>query len=300
MTVSHAYRFASHDPFDNLAREELLFERLGPGASALVLYVNRPSIVLGKHQNPLREVRLAEAARRGVPLVRRSSGGGTVWHDEGNLNWSWLGPKGDYERGAVSQTVAQALGALGFALEVGEKGDLFWNQKKVSGAAYLFKRDRVLHHGTLLCRARLDDLRGVLGPTGTLVEWVGVASRPMAVANLDIEVGAAIEALVAGWGVPSLGDGMGDPAFEAAVAARASELAHPGWLWDQTPAFTWEGATSLGPGRFRVVGGRVESVVPMSDGVLERDDRSQNMSKMLGKRFFEPTLFEYIPTREVV
>lgn len=300
MTVSQAYRFASLDPFTNLAREELLFESLAPGASALVLYVNRPSIVLGKHQNPLREVRLAEAARRGVPLVRRSSGGGTVWHDEGNLNWSWLGPKADYDRAAVSRTVARALGALGFDLEVGEKGDLFWNEKKVSGAAYLFKRDRVLHHGTLLCRARLDDLRGVLGPTGTLVEWVGVASRPMAVANLDIDVEAAASALVAGWGVPAVGNGVGDAAFESAVATRAAELAAPGWLWDQTPAFTWEGATLGGSGRFRVAAGVVESVVPLSDGVLERDDRSLIMSRMVGKRFFEPTLFEYIPTREVV
>lgn len=300
MTVSTAYRFASHDPFANLAREELLFEGLEPGASALVLYVNRPSIVLGKHQNPLREVRLDEASRRGVPLVRRSSGGGTVWHDEGNLNWSWLGPKTDYDRGAVSRTVAEALGVCGVDLEVGEKGDLFWNEKKVSGAAYLFKRDRVLHHGTLLCRARLDDLRGVLGPTGTLVEWVGVASRPMAVANLGIDVDAAAQALVVGWGGPVVGEGRGNPAFEAAVTDRAAALADPAWLWDQTPAFTWEGPTSLGSGRFRVVSGRVESVVPLSDGVPERDDRSLNMSRMVGKRFFEPALFEYIPTREVV
>jgi len=293
MTVPSVLSFPSHDPWQNLAREETWLDALPAGQSRLVLYVNSPCIVLGKHQNPLREVRLDEADRRGVPLVRRTSGGGTVWHDEGNLNWSWLGPKDGYERAEVSATVASALAPLGLTVDVGDKGDLFLGGKKVSGAAYLFRRDRVLHHGTLLCRARLDDLHGVLGPTGTLVDWVGVASRPQPVTNLNIDVAAAAGALVAGFSASSatVSAGSGDGAFEARVAARAASLGSEGWLWDQTPPFTWKGATRHGELTATVRSGMVEAL---------RDDTNRNLSNMVGKRFFDPEFFDYIRTREVV
>lgn len=293
MTVSHVHRFAGLDPWEHLAREEQWLDTLTLGESVLLLYVNSPCVVLGKHQNPLREVRLAEADRRGVALVRRASGGGTVWHDEGNLNWSWLGPKDAYERSAVSFTVAEALRSLNRDAEVGDKGDLFVAGKKVSGAAYLFRRDRVLHHGTLLCQARLDDLRGVLGPTGTLEEWIGVASRPMPVANLDVDVESAAAALItafAGAGA-EVGAGEGDENFETRVATRAQALADPSWLWDQTPAFTWTGDTRKGLLTAVVRNGRIESA---------RGDRNPNLSRMVGNRFFDPELFDYIQTREVV
>lgn len=287
--VTFVHRFASTNPWENLAREEAWLEVLGPGESALLLYVNSPCIVLGKHQNPWREVRLADARARNIPLVRRSSGGGTVYHDEGNLNWSYLGPKAGYDRAEVTALVASALVPLGKNLVPGEKGDLFLGDKKVSGAAYLYRRDRVLHHGTLLCQARLDDLRGVLGPTGDLMAWVGVASRPMPVTNLDVAVEAAAAALVSAWGGP-IGDGTGNEAFEARVGLRRRELAVPGWLWDQTPPFTWEGQTGLGWLRAQVRDGKIEAAW---------DDRNLNMSTMVGKLFFDPELFPYL-SREVV
>jgi lipoate-protein ligase A len=295
MTVSSVFRLAGLDPWDNLAREEVLLDTLPLGASALVLYINRPCVVIGRHQNPLREIRLDELARRGVPVVRRPSGGGTVWHDEGNLNWSLLMPKDGYDRGAVTAAVALALAPLGLALNSGEKGDLFLDGKKVSGAAYLFRRDRVMHHGTLLCRARLDDLRGVLGPTGELKEWVGVASRPMPVANLNIEVEAAVTALITAFGGSSSSANSADFSkqpddsdFENRVSARRGELRSPEWTWDQTPPFVWHGATLAGTLTARV-----------KDGFIEEtwDDRNRNMSTMVGKCFFDPTYFGFIPAR---
>lgn len=281
------HRFSGTDPWTNLAREECWFDDLAPGASALLLYVNSPCVVLGKHQNPLREVRLEEAARRSIPLVRRSSGGGTVYQDGGNLNWSFLVSKEGYDRSAVSETVVRALAKAGVSLTAGEKGDLFWREKKVSGAAYLFRRDKVLHHGTLLCDARLDDLRGVLGPTGTLTEWVGVASRPQPVTNLGIGVDAAAEALAAG---AAVGDGRGDAAFEARVAALARQRKAAEWTWDQTPPFTWEGQTSRGWMRVKVKNGVIEEAW---------DDTNLNLSKIPGNRIFQSEFFSYL-SREVV
>ena len=293
MTVSLVHHFGGFDPWEHLAREETWLDSLPTGQSALILYVNSPCVVMGKHQNPLREVRLAEAARRGVPLVRRSSGGGTVWHDEGNLNWSWLGPKEGYDRTQVSNTVTAALATLDRNVEVGEKGDLFLQGRKVSGAAYMFRRDRVLHHGTLLCQARLEDLHGVLGPTGVLDEWVGVASRPMPVTNLDLEVEEVAQALTMVFGGQgrSVGGGIGDTDFESRVASRVSTLVSDQWLWDQTPPFTWTGETRMGMLTASVRNGVIEAA---------RDDRSSNLSRMVGKRFFDPVFFDYIQTTEVV
>lgn len=273
------HRFASRDPFENLAREEAVLDALEPGARALVLYVNGPCVVLGKHQNPVREVRLDELFRRGLPLVRRSSGGGTVWHDEGNLNWSYLGPRDSYDRTRVTETVVRALGSLGVRVVAGEKGDLFLDGKKVSGAAYLLRRDRVLHHGTLLCGARLDDLRGLLGGVGRLVEWVGVPSRPSPVTNLGLDVDTVARAVASAFGalVPAA------PVVPQAWLDRQSSLADPAWVWDSTPPFTWEGTTLGGAGRFRVVQGRIEGV---GDEALQG---------LVGTRFFAPALWSSGP-----
>ncbi len=294
MTVSTVFRFTSLDPWLNLAREEVLLDALPSGGSALVLYVNRPCVVIGRHQNPLREAKLDELAKRGVPLVRRPSGGGTVWHDEGNLNWSLLLPKDGYDRTAVTGAVAEALAPLGLALQPGEKGDLFLDGKKVSGAAYLFRRDRVMHHGTLLCRARLGDLHGVLGPTGELTQWVGVASRPMPVTNLEIDVEAAASALIVAlapsWArhFADFSPESRDSHFENLVAARARELASPEWTWDQTPPFIWRGSTPEGTLTARVKDGFVEE---------SWDDRNAKMSTMVGKYFFDRAFFGFIPAR---
>ena len=290
MTVSLVHRFAGTDPLEHLAREELWFDDIK--VPALLLYVNAPCVVIGKHQNPFREVRLEELARRSVPLFRRTSGGGTVWHDEGNLNWSFLLPKSGYDRVEVTRSVASALGTLGLSLEAGDKGDLFLAGKKVSGAAYLHRRDRVLHHGTLLCRSRLADLHGVLGPTGTLLEWIGVASRPMPVTNLEVDIDRAVDAFLGAFAASGteIGNGTGDPEFERRVAERSQRQGSASWVWDQTPPFTWEGPTRHGSLRAQVRDGQI---------VEAWDDRSLNMSNMVGKRFFDPDLFEYIPTREV-
>jgi hypothetical protein len=142
-----------------------------------------------------------------------------------------------------------------------------------------------------LCRARLEALRGVLGPTGDLIEWVGVASRPAPVVNLNLDPDRAADALVRAFAASArVGDGRGDAVFEALVADLKRRLASEPWLWDQTPPFTWEGETRQGFLRAQVRDGRI---------VAARDDRSLNMSNMVGKRFFDSELFEYITSREV-
>lgn len=291
MTVSEIFFFPSRSPQQNLAREELLLSSLVPGQSRLIMYVNSPCVVIGKHQNPLREVRLDELGKRGWPLLRRSSGGGTVWHDEGNLNWSYLGPRESYDKHSVSQSVIEALGAAGLSVAAGEKGDLYFQGAKVSGSAYQLLRDRVLHHGTLLCRSKLDDLHGVLGGVGQFDEWVGVASRPAPVTNLGLDVAAVTLALHQhfGPGLPLL-DGGGSASWELEVSDLASRRRTRAWLWHQTPPFTWRGATRWGEGTFRVVDGLIQNAIP--------DDSRIDMTKTIGKEFFTAEVLDHFPTEE--
>jgi hypothetical protein len=107
----------------------------------------------------------------------------------------------------------------------------------------------------------------------------------MPVANLGFAVEQAAEALALS-ASDRVFSGAVDPAFEARVALRREERRASSWLWDQTPPFTWEGETRHGRLRARVVGGKIEAAW---------DDRSQIMSNMVGKRFFDPELFAYLP-----
>ena len=114
----------------------------------------------------------------------------------------------------------------------------------------------------------------------------------MPVTNLNLDVETVADALLtAFWGKGTAGNGCGDEAFESRVAERAGVLASDDWLWDQTPPFTWTGETRPGPLTATVRGGLVEDI---------RDDRSLNLSNMVGKRFFAAEFFDYIRTREVV
>lgn len=149
------------DPAFNLAAEEfLLKETEGP---VLRLWRNDACVVIGRHQIPCMEVNVTEAARLGIPVVRRLSGGGAVYHDPGNLNFSVFGPvSGGIDFDRLLTPLVRALDLMGIKAEHVGRGDVRLNGSKISGnAAYLW-RGRLLHHGTLLYDASLDALEGLL------------------------------------------------------------------------------------------------------------------------------------------
>ncbi len=276
------------DPWLHLAQEEALFDALQPGDECLVLYVNRPCVVMGKHQNPLREVRFSELRARGWPLLRRFSGGGTVYHDLGNLNYSFL-CSGEMDKGALLAGVVNTLAGLERAVTLTPQGDLLLGDAKVSGTASQVRRDKAMVHGTLLCGADLEGLHGVLGPTGTLEAFVGVASRPRPVVNLGLDPGVVARALLKDFGAvetanPSL---LPAPAVLAGVDRYQDQLHSPDWLWDRTPPFTWAGDTRFGPLRVKVADGRILEQLSQ-----ERDDESANPVRMEGMRLFSREFFD--------
>ena len=140
----------SHDPFFNQAFEDYVFRTYREG-DVLLLWRNRPAVVVGCYQNICREVHMRALLDRGIPVVRRMSGGGTVYHDLGNLNYTLIsdqtGPL-DYDR--CLEPVIRALNALGVPAQKNRTCDIAVDGKKISGSAQKIAGGRVLHHGTLL------------------------------------------------------------------------------------------------------------------------------------------------------
>lgn len=230
--------------FDGLAAEHLLSERPADNGPACIFWQGPAALVMGKNQNPWREVNLREVRAEGIPLARRISGGGTVYHDPGNLNLSWVIPRDQYRAELITGLFFDALQELGLEGTPGVNGGIRLKGKKVSGAAFCYRKDYVLHHGTLLLSADLPRMRRLLSPPRLHVDTHAVRSVPAAVANLtDFIPGLTLEELHAlftrhteqVFGPLEPVTQLGDP---QELRSASDSFQSAAWLWDQTPAFS--------------------------------------------------------------
>ena len=270
-----ALRALGHDPFLNLALEESFLERgfhdgsrVHDGSrgrdAAILIYINDPCVVVGRNQNPWVEV----AARSEVPVLRRVSGGGAVYHDRGNLNWSLIVARSSHDRDAELGRVARALRALGVEAQPGPRGGLFvagrgpWKGSKISGSARRLSASRVLHHGTLLVDADLSALASSLGgieaESSRALPSVRSASVNAAtvVPGLDVEEVARAIAREFSEAEPAAAESLADMSFAEAAARRLGSWE---WTWGSTPAFSLALDWSGGRARLEVKGGIVAS-----------------------------------------
>ena len=174
------------DPLFNIAAEEYVLKQFTN--DVLMLWQSEPSVVIGKHQNLVAEVNLNYTRQNNIPVLRRISGGGTVYHDLGNLNYTYIRNEENRERlidfKGFSNPVIEFLKTLGVNAEVEGKSNLVVAGKKFSGnAAHVFK-NRVLHHGTLLFSSNLDELEKVIRPANAQINDKSVKSVRATVANL--------------------------------------------------------------------------------------------------------------------
>lgn len=176
------------DPTINLAMEEYVLHHAPVNDSYFLFYINSPSIIIGKNQNALEEFNRSYADEKGIQVIRRLSGGGTVYHDLGNLNFSFItsydGNNFHNYRKFV-QPIVDALNKLGVPAELSSRNDIFVKGKKISGNAQFAQRGRMLSHGTLLLNANLSKIVNSLYVSETAIYSKSIKSVRSQVANIN-------------------------------------------------------------------------------------------------------------------
>lgn len=175
---------SSLDPFFNLAMEDFWLRQAELTDDLFYLWRNAPSVVVGRNQNPYREVRLWDCFQDQVPVIRRVSGGGAVYHDENNVNFTFV-----YRDGAskvnryedVLRPIVETLRNMGIRASFREKSELEVDGLKISGNAQGLHKGRILHHGTLLFDADLERLGRYLHNREKTTEGPSVPSNPTSV-----------------------------------------------------------------------------------------------------------------------
>ncbi len=170
-------------PSFNLAAEEYLFTR--KGEDFFFLYCNDPSVIIGSNQAVVNEVDQDWCIEHEIRIIRRMSGGGAVYHDQGNLNYSLLYDKSEAPlSGRFLEPVVAVLQALSVPVEVGKRKDLWLNGKKISGTASHVSLQRELHHGTLLYDSDLEALQRALNAGNRQLIRKATTSVPSPVINI--------------------------------------------------------------------------------------------------------------------
>ncbi|MDR2185945.1 MAG: hypothetical protein LBO80_09845 [Treponema sp.] len=265
MTKLRILRSASRCIYENLALEDYLFRNLEEGEEALLLWRNRDCVVLGRYQNPYIECRLGKLRRDGISLARRQSGGGAVWHDEGNLCFTFFrsrpGPGQSFSRRDTVELTARALAGLGVPAEINRRLDILAEGCKISGSAFRESRGRSFHHGTILIQSNLDKLKSYLEPlpprSAAGFSGRGIRSLVSPVRNIGpyLQTGHAVEAVEAALAAafvrlrspaapPESRSGpavetadprtIGEPAFRAYLERLQSR----DWLYGASPPFS--------------------------------------------------------------
>ena len=151
-------RNVSNDPFYNQAFEEYVYETFRDD-DVFLLWKNTPAVVVGSYQNICREVHVEALRQRGIPVVRRISGGGTVYHDLGNVNYTYIvRANGTVDYDAVLSPVIAALNAIGVPARKNRTCDIAIGDLKISGSAQRMIKGRLLHHGTLLFDTDIEQM----------------------------------------------------------------------------------------------------------------------------------------------
>ncbi len=217
------------NPFLNIAVEQYLLSQPEQEAVTLYLWKNRRTVVIGQNQNPYAECNVELLEREGGYLMRRRSGGGAVYHDDGNINFSFLVPKGYYDQTRQFLVLQQAVASYGLATEVSGRNDVLCHGRKFSGNAFSRGQWQNLHHGTILIKGNMEDLQRYLRVRPSKLRKHGVDSVKSRVLNLaevapvtsDNIVPRLLEAFGKVYGRPADGE---EPAFACYADEPATAL----------------------------------------------------------------------------
>lgn len=179
----------------NLALEEYLLTEFTD--DIILLWRNKRAVIIGQNQNALEEINESFTRKNHIAVIRRLTGGGAVFHDLGNINFTFIRQArpqdmGDYR--AFTQPVCDFLHTLGVQARLKGRNDLVIDEKKCSGNAQTVKNDRILHHGTLLFDANLEEMKGALNPSAEKLESKGIRSVKSRITNISSHLAVTISA----------------------------------------------------------------------------------------------------------
>lgn len=264
------------NPYHNLALEEALLFGCGKEECILYLWQNEKTVVIGKNQNAWKECRTEKLERDGGHLARRLSGGGAVYHDLGNLNFTFLVSREHYDLDRQLAVIQRALEHLGLRAEKSGRNDLLINGKKFSGNAFYRHGDHCYHHGTIMVAVDKERLGSYLTVSTAKLQSKGVDSVRSRVANLtDYLPNLAIDSLKEALR-QAFGEVYGLPVEERSqdeeeLAKRTEFFGSWEWLYgrripfqhDRTKKFPWGEVTI----QFEVEKGRIREAAVYSDAL---------------------------------
>lgn len=243
--MNKLYVSTSGDGWRNLGTDEYFLEHIAPEDMLLYFYINRSAVIIGHGQNPWLECNLEAMRRDDVQLVRRITGGGAVFHDEGNLNFSFIAGEKVYDVQRQLGVILSAVRALGIDCDFTGRNDLIADGRKFSGNAYCSRKGIKQHHGTLLIGSDLSRLQNYLNVDPRKLQAKGVKSVRSRVCNLsefvpDLTCEAMLAALKDAFRA-EYGDyeELSAPE-ESAVAPYIEKHASDAWRLGETPRFDVE------------------------------------------------------------
>lgn len=235
-------------PYRNLALEEYLMDTVPEGVCILYLWQNQNTVVIGRNQNCWKECRVKELEADGGHLVRRLSGGGAVFHDLGNLNFTFLVRKSDYDVSRQLDVILNAVSACGIFAKKSGRNDITVNGRKFSGNAFYFSGENAYHHGTILIDVDKEKAGKYLSVSAEKIRSKGVDSVRSRIANLnEFRPGLTVERMKR-----ELSEAFGrvygvkpeplPPEWidKGRVEELRGKFADPSWIYGQNIPFTCE------------------------------------------------------------
>lgn len=244
---NYIYSAPTGDGWLNLARDGYFLENNKKGDVILYFYVNKNAVIIGRNQNAWKECSIANMNADGVQLVRRHSGGGAVFHDNGNLNFSFITDEKHYDLNRQMRVILNAVSKLGLKAELSGRNDITVDGKKFSGNAFSLAKGNRSHHGTILVNADLAKLSNYLCVSKEKMRSKGIDSVRARVCNLcELSSGLTVEAMrrlviesfIEEYGAAS--EYVFDGTALAEVEERRERLASWEWRFGKTPQFDFE------------------------------------------------------------
>ena len=293
----------STDPYRNLALEQYVFDSLDKKDNYFMLWQNHNSVIVGKHQNTLEEVDEAYIREKNITVARRLSGGGAVYHDLGNINFTFISDA-DSTKGLdfsiFCEPIQKALLSMGVPAEISGRNDMTVEGKKFSGSAQYIKQGRIMHHGTILFDSDLGVLSKALKPGKDKIESKGIKSVQSRVTNIrpymktDMGINGFWKALKE---EISASLGMEDLTLERGQEAAVEELraaVYSQWSWNygSSPPFTLRKTRRIeGCGKIDILldierGGKIRNIAFYGDFFGDSDP--EELAGMFIGRSLEP------------